>query len=310
MRIWLVILLLWAFGALLPARAARWVPHRLGGVTIFVHPGEEQLAAEIGGMAADELPRVAAALGVEKPRPFPIYAYANYVEFLRETGLDPDLLGESASPSGTIKLDVNANVNVETVRRTLAHELTHSLLDQRLGDRIGWLPLWVNEGLAVHLSDPLTPAQLPATAQLIHRNGVLSLDELDSAFTRGHARDAAYLQSRSMIAWLDYHYPGAIRRLIDGMAGGSTFAEALHAATGLTPDTWWQQWQASVPAIAYWLLLLGSPVWYAPLAVLLMIIAIARILRKRAEAKQEAEEAIEEEVVEGEAAEEEEQVEE
>jgi len=282
----IVLLSVCAFPA--TAKAARWAPHRLGGVIVFTHPGEERLAAEIGAMTARELPRVAAALGLPAATPFPIYAYADYGEFLHDTGIDPYLQGESSSPSGTIKLDTHGGVNVETVRRTLAHELTHSLLDQRLGERIGWLPTWVNEGLAVYLSDPLTPAQASATADLIHRNGVLSLDELNTAFTSGSAREAAYLQSCSMVAWLDYHHPGALRRLLDGIAGGSSFADALQAASGLTPDAWWRQWQHSVPAIAYWMVMLGSPVWYAPLALLLMIVAIIRILRRRAETEEQA----------------------
>ena len=285
MRIGLIVLLL-VWGC--QAWAAPWVGQRLGGVTVFVHPGQERLAAEIGARAAVEVPRVAGALGVAHPTPIPIYVYASDTEFLRDNGLDIELLGISLPPTGTIRIVVTDNR--ELFERTLAHECTHSLIGQRLGMFAGLLPLWVNEGLAGYLSDPVSAAEMPQVAHLVHRDGVLTLDELAVGFDRAGTREAAYLQSRSMIGWLDYHYPGAIPRILAVLATGQPFPTALRKVTGLTPADWLQQWQAGIPAILYWLTLLGSPIWYAPLALIVMIVAIIRILRKRAAANAEDDE--------------------
>jgi hypothetical protein len=270
---------------LLPLHAAGWVAHPVSGAKIYTHPGQEALARQIGALVEIELPRLASVIGVPSPGPFPIFAYTSQVEFYQQTSIDPYLLGTSSQPGGTIRIDCSGQEM--QVRRTLAHELTHSLLDQHLGTNSGELPLWANEGIAGHLSDPVTRQQLKGASERIHQIGVLTPDEMDEAFRTRSSVDAAYLESRSMIAWLEYRHPGALRRLLDGLAAGHTFPAALRAASGLTLDEWWQQWEQAIPALMYWLIWMSSPAVYAPLALLVVILAIIRARRKRAEDEDE-----------------------
>jgi len=279
--------LLLCLGMGFPLAAADWVGYPAGGAVVYVRPGQERLARTLTAEVREETTRLAGALGVTTVREFPIYAYTSRVEFIRDTGRQPDLLGESLSPSGEIRLDASGSLG--PVRQVLAHELTHSLLDQRLGFHISELPTWVNEGIAGHLSDPVSPSQLAGVSHMIHRDGVLSLDELEGAFPTGPFRDAAYLQSRSMIAWLEWKYPGAVRRMVDTLAAGQTFPDALHAAAGLTARAWLDKWQQSIPTILLWLTFLASPVVYTPLAVLLIWAVLRRILRNKAEEADEDE---------------------
>lgn len=265
-----------------PLRAAPWRAARVPGATIFVHAGETALARKLSGMARVKIPELARIIGVPAPGPFPIYAYSSWPDFLTATGDNPDLLGESMAPSGTILLYVTGDDY--SVQTTLAHELTHSLLCQRLGRHLGNLPTWVNEGLACHLSDPLTPAALPGVSRQPHHDGLLSLEQLEGAFAAPGSHDVAYWQSRSMVAWLAYHYPGALRRLIDNLADGETFESALYYATGLTPDGWWNGWQGGIPAYVYWLTLLSPQAVFTLMAVLVLVAALLRALRKRREA--------------------------
>ncbi len=275
-----------------PVLAARWNASTVPGAIIYVRPGETVLARNIAAMVHSELPRLASITGVASPGPFPVYAFSSFSEFLRATGINPDLRGVSMSPSGEILLD--ARGDIDEVQKTLAHELTHSLLNQRLGVNLSELPRWVNEGIACHLSDPLTRQELPAVTREIHQTGLLTLEQLGNSFTSHATRDtdAAYLQSRSMIAWLDYHHPGALRRLIDHLAAGEPFDTALTHAAGLTSESWWQQWEEGIPAYVFWLPLLSSPAIYAPMALLVIIAAIARAIRKRRREGEE-EEAVE-----------------
>lgn len=267
--------------AAVPLAAAEWVEYPAGGAVIHVRPGQERLAARLAAEVQHEMSRIAGKLGVTSVRQFPIYAYASRVEFFRDTGRQPDLLGQSLSSTGEIHIDVSGSQG--PTRRVLAHELTHSLLALHLGLHIGALPTWVNEGIAGHLSDPVSPSQLAGVSRLIHRDGVLSLDELEDAFPSGSYRAAAYLQSRSMIAWLEMEHPGAVRRLVAALAGGQYFDEALQDAAGLTVEDWLAGWQQNVPAIVVWLTYLASPVVYSPLAVILIWVALRRLLRKKVE---------------------------
>lgn len=272
----LLALALWLAGA--PGWAAPWVTRQVPGALLHVRPGQQALARRLAGLTATELPRVAGALGLTEVASIPLYAYASRADFLRDTGLQPDLLGESWYPEGDILLDASGSDS--DIRRVLAHELAHSLLAQRLGDQVTAVPRWVNEGIAGHLSDPVSPDEMDGIARLIHRDGVLALDELEAAFPGGPHRDAAYLQSRSMVSWLEYEHPGALRRLCDAMAARQPFAAALDRAAGVTPARWLADWQHSVPPIMFWLAILSSPVVYSPLALILAWLALRRLLRK------------------------------
>jgi len=287
MRVVRIAWLLVCLGVGIPLAASSWAGYPVEGMVLYVRPGQERVARSLLPVVREEASRIAGELGVTKIRLFPIYAYASRGEFFRDTGRQPDLLGESLSPGGEIHIDVSGSR--DPPRRVLAHELAHSLLDQRLGMYGGLLPHWVNEGLAGHLSDPVSTDQLAGVSNMIHRDGVLSLSELEEAFPSGPYRDAAYLQSRSMIAWLVWQHPGAVRRMIDALADGRSFHQALRSAAGLTAEEWLARWRRSVPAIIYWLTYLSSPVVYSPLAAILIWVFIRRLLRKRAKEAEENE---------------------
>ncbi|OPZ84047.1 MAG: hypothetical protein BWY76_02013 [bacterium ADurb.Bin429] len=287
MRIWWLLLLTGLLIAVGTAHAAEWEMHALGGVRVHVKVGEEALARQIGAMAEEELPRISAVIGVVRPKTFDVYAYTDRATFLRETTREPFTLGVSYSPSGTIRLD--ANDTTTRVRNTLAHELTHSLISQRLRGDLTGLPTWVNEGIAGQLSEPVRRDELRNVAKLMHREGILTLPELENAFDTGRYRDAAYLQSRSMVAWLEDRHPEAVTRIFARMSETNDhFYQALPAITGLTHEQWLREWARSVPDIMFWLLLLNSPVVYAPLALILVILIVLRLRRRRDEEDEEA----------------------
>ncbi|HEX2951782.1 MAG TPA: hypothetical protein VHV83_19780, partial [Armatimonadota bacterium] len=189
-----------------PVFAASWVEYHSPLAIVYVHPGEQQLATQIGAMAGEEYLRIAGTINLSTTPCVPIYAYTDPVEFLRDAGPRPLLLGVSYRPSGLIRIDATGQEG--PVHEVLAHELTHSLLNAKLGPSIGNLPNWVDEGIAGYLADPLTAQQQSGASHQRHSDGVLTLDGMDQAFRTGIGDDAAYVQSRAMIAWLDTRYPG------------------------------------------------------------------------------------------------------
>lgn len=281
MRIWLALLLVVCMSPLL---AQEWVGLRASGVVVYVHPGQEALAREVGDMAVVALPRLTQSLAMRNAAPFDVYAYRSGAEFERATGGGAGLRGISHRPGGTIRLRAD---EADAMRLTLAHELAHSLIGRRLGVRVGALPRWVDEGIAGHLSEPLTPDETQAVSRLVHRTGVLGLPELSLAFDDPGRREAAYLQSRAMVAWLTTRRPDAVPRLLDGLSSKKTFDAALSDAVGLTPYAWWAGWRGDVPRILPWLNLVTSPVTYAPLGLLVLIIAWRRLRRQRARLAEE-----------------------
>lgn len=269
-----------------------WEAHPVAGVTLYTPVGQQRLAGTLKKMITASMPRLTKVIGVPVPDRFAIYAYTSQRAFHLDTQAEPFTRGLSYSPGGEIRF--YAADDPGAVRRTLAHELAHSLVSQRLGEAYPRLPTWVNEGIAGHLSEPVSRTALLKVSHLIHRDGVLVLEELDAAFPEGPYRDAAYLQSRSMVAWLVHHHPDAIDTVLRRMAAGDTFAEALLSATGLTPLDWLREWVRSVPEYLFWLNILGSPILFAPLAILMVIIVLLRLKQRReAEEAEEAQAAVE-----------------
>lgn len=279
MRRWILLLVLLLCS--LSLSATTWVGHQAAMLVIFVHPHEESTANEIGIMAQEELSRLGGTVGLQDIQPFSIFAYNNRDEFLRDAGSSVFLLGVSYPPSGTIRVDVTGSQG--PIRQVLAHEITHTLLGQRLGPYIGVLPIWVNEGIADYLSVPTDPATLPALAHQRPASGIMSVRDLDRAFLNHQQSGVAYAQSRSMMAWLEYKHPGALLKLLNGIAVGRHFDDALYHASGITTDQWLAQWTKGISLFEYWLSISASPVVYAPFALLLVIIAIWRLKRKRNE---------------------------
>ncbi len=120
---------------------------------------------------------------------------------------------------------------------------------------------------------------------------MLTLVELNGAFSAPGSHDVAYWQSRAMVAWLEYHYPGSLRRLIDNLANGESFAGALYHATKLTPDDWWNGWEGGIPAYIYLASLFLPRAIFTLMALLVIVVVVIRILRKRRSLTEDEEEA-------------------
>ena len=282
-----LILLIIICCCLSPLFAVKWVGHSSRYAVVYVHADEGRIAEQLGGMATEEITRLAPQLGLRRITQFPIFAYTSRNEFIHDAGPRPQLIGVSYRPSGLIRIDVTGQEG--PVRDVLAHELTHTLLNERLGENSDRLPDWVNEGLAGYFSTPVSPSQLPGITHLWHWQGILTISQMESAFDGGQNVDAAYQQSMSMIAWLEYHYPGAIKTVLKDLAQGMDFDHALRDAADLSQQQWLKEWEAGIPSYEQWLSLLSSPVLYAPFALLIVLVFILRVRRKRSEVEKASE---------------------
>ena len=294
MRRGLMILLLLVCS--LPRWAVAWEGHASSVGMVYVPAGEEKLSADVARMAEEEKARLVPLLGVRKPQWFPIYVYTDHSAFMRDSALNPDLLGESYQPTGLIRIYAGGAEAEGILREVLAHEMVHSLINERLGPHIAELPVWVNEGTATLYADHVGADDYLSIAQWLQsRDGSLTIEQLETAFATGKSVDTAYQQSRSMVAWLEYRHPGALNAIFDQLNDGHEFESALIRATGLSENDWLRQWQQGIPRYLIWenfaLNILGSPVIFAPLGILLAIAFIIKIARKKSDEDEEDEEA-------------------
>jgi hypothetical protein len=131
-----------------------------------------------------------------------------------------------------------ANVHrYEDLWHVLPHEYTHLLL------RRYTLPMWLDEGVAVYESGQWNPGYKRILKEAIKKDELLSLKELEdfNAFIKGGA--LSYAESHTAIHYIKTVYgEEAIKRIIDGLAQGMSFEQALKTTTGIDRDEFEKGW--------------------------------------------------------------------
>jgi hypothetical protein len=252
---------------LLAALPALAVPRSLATDRfLFIFEAADHRAVEhLAEIAPKSLARIEEQLRITLPVPIHVY--------LQERLQVPGMADEHRFPDWVVGLAV-AETNTVLLRspRTLppqesievifAHELAHLALGQRVPHG---LPRWLNEGLAMLVSQELRPGDIPILTRLAASNSLTNFSPIDLDFQGGmhHAR-AAYAQSLSMIHYLKRQkgWPG-LARLLDGLATGQDLSAATTDVYGEPWPAIIAAWQSGVRLRYTWLplILSGSLVW-------------------------------------------------
>ncbi len=168
------------------------------------------------------------------------------------------------------------------LRTTFRHELAHVALSNALeGHRV---PLWFNEGLAIHLSGENTFARTRALATASLAEELLPLAELDRRFPNDIVGvPLAYAQSADIVRYLLRSQDRErFRLLISRLRRGQGFDRALHDAYGMDVYNLERAWLEDVEGrFSFWpVLFSGTVLW--TIAVVLVTLAWRR---KRAKHK-------------------------
>jgi len=181
------------------------------------------------------------------------------------------------------------------VRTTFRHELAHlALRDAVDGNPI---PLWFNEGLAVHLSREDAFARTRSLWTASVSGNLLPLSALENHFPRDSVGvPLAYAQSADIVRYLlRTEDQERFRLLVSRLRRGQAFDRALYDAYGMDAYNLEQNWRRDVESrFSFWpALLSGTVLWTA--AVVLVTLAWRRKRTKQREtlarwAKEEARE--------------------
>ncbi len=135
--------------------------------------------------------------------------------------------------------------DVGDLQRTLRHELAHVVLHDAIRSRV---PLWFDEGYAAWAAGEWDRLATLALNLTVVRGAVPELSGLDREL-RGSAADAgpAYALATSAVARLAQRNPTrTISPLLDRLARGEDFDEAVAATTGLTIGQFSDDWVGTV----------------------------------------------------------------
>ncbi len=176
--------------------------------------------------------------------------YADPMRYYPDSGAPCMSLGYavcSLTPRPQVRLYVLWTVDADTTLAVMRHELVHGLLKLASGT---FPPKWFDEGLA----DSLMSARRPdyfTVSRLREGPDRPGPDDLSRMFNEDSNASIARAVSHAAVLYILHTYGATgIAAVIDALAGGSAFPEAIQQGLGVSIDRLWEDFWADVPAAA------------------------------------------------------------
>lgn len=286
-----------------PQVAAGYRELNLGDFRLYFHLADRDYALGVADVVRTCEQRLADELDLRSFRGSQIVVAWDPEHFYRLAGSGtPHWAGAVANPEqGRIVLKSPRWGDAEPdAGATIRHEMTHLGVGRlRRGN---WIPVWLEEGLAVHLSG-LPLGSNPdggdvSLSKALSLGSLISLDKLESLHSYGSMNaDLAYKEAESAVRFLlERHGRVALGHMLTLVGRGVGFNEAFDQATGggyYRFESEWRSWLKKQRG-AYFLLDFSSWVWGG--IILLGVVAWwarrlrARRILKRWSAEEEEEE--------------------
>jgi hypothetical protein len=230
-------------------------------VRVHWYEGGDAFGARALEIGQDAVADTARLLGVTESEPVDFFIYA-----------DQDAFYDALGPGTRENVGGQANAGIRTlfaligprdiddpwVGIVVPHELVHLVFDTAVSNPYHFPPRWLNEGLAVYLSQGYTPSDRAAVEAAARGGDLLPLDGLDGQFPTSAER--FYLAYAESVSAVDYlirtHGQDALVSLISSYADGRTDDEAFSAAIGQDLAAFDAAWLADLGT--------GTPVRYGP----------------------------------------------
>jgi len=172
------------------------------GLTLLYNSRDAALAERLWPVMAQDRLDVMNRLGLHPEGALRVLLASSREEFAEALGgAMPDALGLYFPATRTVVLRSPRTIAGENwdPRGVMRHELAHGVLDLALDQPI---PRWLNEGLAILISDEAGFLDESNLAYLAFREKLIPLRLLMDSFPSGHGLDLAYLQAASFARFL------------------------------------------------------------------------------------------------------------
>lgn len=280
-----------------------YLSQRLGDFTLYFHPVDQGYAQHVAAVIDGAQRRLVEELGLRSLRGSQVVVAWDPSHFYRLAG--------SGTPhwAGAVANSERSRIVLKSPRwgdaesdagATIRHEMTHLAVGRLTrGQRI---PIWLEEGLAVHLSGLPYHAQMreggASLSKAMAVGSLHSLEELEGLHGfDSEGADLAYQEAESAVRYLlESHGRVALVQILSQVGRGQEFSAAFDAATGggyYRFESQWRDWLKSQGGL-YFLMDFSSWVWGG---IILLAVLVWWIRRRRAQRilKRWAEEEIEEE---------------
>lgn len=221
-------------------------------VRLHWYEGDEAFAQRALDIGEEAIATAGELLGVTENEPIDFFIYATEPDL--RAALNPNrenIAGQAHSNIRTLFGLIGSNdVDSEWVDTLVRHELTHLVFDAATDNPYHSPPRWLNEGVAVYLSEGNTPSWQASVAAAVADDSLIPLDGLAGLFpTAGDRLELAYGESVSAVDFFirSYDEP-TLWQLVRSYADGVSDDDAFRAATGAGVAEFNAAWMASLGA--------------------------------------------------------------
>ncbi len=207
-------------------------------------------AAKIGD---DAIRDVSELLGVSEGDPVDFYVYADRNAFydVIGPGARENVGGEAHPDIRALFANIGPDIiNDPWVSVVIPHELTHLVFDTAVANPYHYPPRWLNEGIAVYLSEGYGASDRAAVRAAAGDGSIMPLSALVAQFPTTRDRFfLAYSESVAAVSYLvDTYGRDAMVQLVRSYADGVSDDEAFMAALGVDGAGFDAAWLTSVGA--------------------------------------------------------------
>jgi hypothetical protein len=230
-------------------------------VRVHWYEGSSAFGSRALQIGEDAVKQAADLLKVTESDPIDFFVYADQAAFYDALGpgTRENVGGQANAEIRTMfALIPTGEIDQPWVGIVIPHELTHLVFDTAASNPYHFPPRWLNEGLAVYLSQGYDNADRGAVEGAAGSGRLIPLDGLIGQFPTSAERfSLAYAESVSAVDYLIRTYGhDALVSMIRSYAEGHTDDEAFSAAIGIDMTALGEAWLADLGAAA--------PVRYGP----------------------------------------------
>ena len=233
----------------------RFAWKELDGTVVKVHwiEGDQAFGRRALKIGDDAVAATARLLGVTESDPIDVFIYADQQAFYDALGpATRENVGGQAHPDirTLFALITPADIDASWVESVVPHELTHVVFQTAVDNPYHDPPHWLNEGLAVYLSDGYDSFNRSQVEQAAADGSIIPLDGLAGAFPTTQERFfLAYAESVSAVDRI-VRVDGrdALVKLIRSYHDGVSDDDAFQAALGHDVAGFQAEWLAELGA--------------------------------------------------------------
>jgi len=225
-----------------------WRSIQSDAVTLFWYYGDEAFAQTLLDVCDAAIETLAVDVGARVDRHIVVYIYGSAADVRDAMVYAQEWTGGVAfTDYGIVAIGIGPG-DMEWGVRSLRHELTHLVVHRLTFSPFGYLPTWVDEGLAMYNEGEPSSVFVTVLQQAVLNDSLFSLRTLNGPFSSDTQKAyLSYAQSLSVVSYLlDVHGAESMHELLMLLARGDTVDFALTQSYGAGLDDIEMAWRAAV----------------------------------------------------------------